>query len=119
MFTFQVIRLTSVVVYMKWFRSKWKRRGQEAAAPRPVSPALVWWPGGSPSLGSFLSLLQAAGTTGEGMGGRATITLRPSSELAMVVVEGLERGPQSPLCLEAIEMCCNPWWHLVLSCTRP
>lgn len=82
------------------------------------TPALVWWPGGSPSLGSFLSLLQATGTSGERVGGRATI-LHPSSELAVVVVEGLERGPQSPLCLEAIEMCCNPWWHLVLSCTRP
>lgn len=31
MFTFQVIRLTSVVVYMKWFRSKCQdRHGQEA-----------------------------------------------------------------------------------------
>lgn len=40
MFTFQVIRLTSVVVYMKWFRNKWKRRGQEAAAPRPVCSCL-------------------------------------------------------------------------------
>lgn len=36
MFTFQVIRLTSVVVYMKWFRSKWKRWGWEAASPRPA-----------------------------------------------------------------------------------
>lgn len=41
MFTFQVIRLTSVVVYMKWFRSKYKRHGREAqrdpAACVPVS----------------------------------------------------------------------------------
>lgn len=47
MFTFQVIRLTSVVVYMKWFRSKCQdRHGQEAqqdlAAYMPGSCLHPW-----------------------------------------------------------------------------
>lgn len=81
MFTFQVIRLTSVVVYMKWFRSKCKRQARAGdsawpgclhphvlpASPRPACVPrscllLPWcrqhprWPGapqGLPSLAPF------------------------------------------------------------------
>lgn len=73
MFTFQVIRLTSVVVYMKWFRSKCKdRHGWEAqhdlaacilgsclhpwVLPPPLGPASI--PG--------YCLAQAAPTDGRG-----------------------------------------------------
>lgn len=55
MFTFQVIRLTSVVVYMKWFRRKWKRWRWEAASPCPACscsyPGMVAW--GSPLWAPF------------------------------------------------------------------
>lgn len=64
MFTFQVIRLTSVVVYMKWFRSKCQdRHGQEAqhdlAACMPGSCLHPW-------VLPATTLAQAAPTVGRG-----------------------------------------------------
>lgn len=64
MFTFQVIRLTSVVVYMKWFRSKCQdRHGQETqhdlAACMPGSCLHPW-------VLPVTTLAQAAPTVGQG-----------------------------------------------------
>lgn len=121
MFTFQVIRLTSVVVYMKWFRSKCQdRQGWEAehdlAACMPGSCLHPW-------VLPATALAQAAPTDGRGhltifphwllslpaasvsgrslvlLAGRGLVGREPSTFLCPLWVShgvGLEVGQQRP-----------------------
>lgn len=123
MFTFQVTRLTSVVVYMKWFRSKCKRQAHAGGSVWPgclrswvlPAPAQVQaarcGTSGFALVGSFLSLtpLQAAGPS-SCRWGTGWVGKRPSPFIPLLWVSssmGLARGCQRPKPLDCLFLI--PW----------
>lgn len=136
MFTFQVIRLTSVVVYMKWFRSKCQvRHGREGqhdlAACMPGSCLHPW-------VLPAATLAQATPTTGQGhltvfphwlpslpatsvsgrslvlLAGRGLVGREPSRFLSSLWVShgvGLEAGQQRPRPLDCLFLAPGAFVH--------